>query len=256
MTGRAGESCAAAFAVAAALLASSGAALAQSCPEPLASARRLVLVTSDGMASSKARLRLYERAAPGAASRSAAQGAAWRAVGGAAPAVIGRNGLAWSFAFRQLAARGEPIKVDGDKRAPAGFYRLGQTFGLAPSNRANYLHLTPGTVCVDDPASPAYNTITSRTKVGSKVHGENMWRIPHYRHGMVVDYPTSRKQHGGSCIFIHLKMPQATSTAGCVALEEPALLALQEFAAPGAVLAILPARATSRLGACLPAQSR
>jgi L,D-peptidoglycan transpeptidase YkuD (ErfK/YbiS/YcfS/YnhG family) len=47
-------------------------------------------------------------------------------------------------------------------------------------------------------------------------------------------------------------MPQATSTSGCVALEEPALLALQEFAAPGAVLAILPAQATSRLGACLP----
>jgi D-alanyl-D-alanine dipeptidase len=247
MTGRAGEICAAAFAVAAALLAFSGTAFAQSCPEPLASARRLVLVTSDGMASSQARLRLYERAAPGAA---------WRPVGGVAPAVIGRNGLAWSFAYRQFATRGEPIKVDGDRRAPAGFYRLGQTFGLAPSNRANYLHLTPGTVCVDDPASPAYNTITSRTKVGSKVHGENMWRIPHYRHGMVVDYPTNRGQHGGSCIFIHLKLPQATSTAGCVALEEPALLALQEFAAPGAVLAILPARATSRLRACLPAQPR
>jgi L,D-peptidoglycan transpeptidase YkuD (ErfK/YbiS/YcfS/YnhG family) len=242
MMRRAGR-CAAVLAVAAALPALSGTAFAQSCPEPLASARRLVLVTSDGMASSKARLRLYERAAPGAA---------WRPAGGVAPAIIGRNGLAWSFAFRQLAARGEPVKVDGDKRAPAGIYRLGATFGHAPSRRANYLQLTEGTVCVDDPASPAYNTITSRAKVGWKVHGENMWRIPHYRHGMVVDYPTNRRQHGGSCIFIHLKMPQATSTSGCVALEEPALLALQEFAAPGAVLAILPAQATSRLGACLP----
>jgi L,D-peptidoglycan transpeptidase YkuD (ErfK/YbiS/YcfS/YnhG family) len=251
MTRGAGR-CAAVLAVAAALPALSGNAVAQSCPEPLASARRLVLVTADGMATSKARLRLYERAAPGAALQSAAQGAAWRPVGGVAPAIIGRNGLGWSFAFRQLAARGEPVKVDGDKRAPAGIYRLGATFGLAPSRRANYLHLTEGTVCVDDPASPAYNTITARAKVGWKVHGENMWRIPHYRHGMVVDYPTDRRRHGGSCIFIHLKMPQATSTSGCVALEEPALLALQEFAAPGAVLAILPAQATSRLGACLP----
>ncbi|MCW5688323.1 MAG: hypothetical protein KIT76_07245 [Pseudolabrys sp.] len=242
MTRGAGR-CAAVLAVAAALPALSGHALAQSCPEPLASARRLVLVTADGMATSKARLRLYERAAPGSA---------WRPAGGVAPAIIGRNGLAWSFAFRQLAARGEPVKVDGDKRAPAGLYRLGATFGLAPSRRANYLHLTEGTVCVDDPASPAYNTITARAKVGWKVHGENMWRIPHYRHGMVVDYPTDRRRHGGSCIFIHLKMPQATSTSGCVALEEPALLALEEFAAPGAVLAILPAQATSRLGACLP----
>lgn len=242
MTRGAGR-CAAVLAVAAALPALSGHALAQSCPEPLASTRRLVLVTADGMATSKARLRLYERAAPGSA---------WRPAGGVAPAIIGRNGLAWSFAFRQLAARGEPVKVDGDKRAPAGIYRLGATFGLAPSRRANYLHLTEGTVCVDDPASPAYNTITARAKVGWKVHGENMWRIPHYRHGMVVDYPTDRRRHGGSCIFIHLKMPQATSTSGCVALEEPALLALEEFAAPGAVLAILPAQAISRLGVCLP----
>jgi L,D-peptidoglycan transpeptidase YkuD (ErfK/YbiS/YcfS/YnhG family) len=246
MTRQRGERCAAAVAVAAALLASSGFAAAQSCPEPLASARRLVLVTADGMTTSKARLRLYERAGPGAA---------WRPAGGVAPAIIGRNGIAWSFAFRQFAARGEPIKVDGDKRAPAGIYKLARNFSLAPSSRANDLHLTEGTVCVDDPASPAYNTITSRAKVGWKVHGENMWRIPHYRHGVVVDYPTSRRQRGGSCIFIHLKMPKATSTSGCVALEEPALLALQAFAAPGAVLAILPAQATSRLGACLP-QSR
>ncbi|MGE0063907.1 MAG: hypothetical protein AB7T86_17735 [Xanthobacteraceae bacterium] len=243
MMRRTGESCAAAVAVAAALMASSGLAAAQSCPEPLASARRLVLVTADGMTTSKARLRLYERAAPNAG---------WRPAGGVAPAIIGRNGIAWSFAFRQLAVRGEPVKVDGDKRAPAGIYRLGRNFGLAPSSRAGDLHLTEGTVCVDDPASPAYNTITSRAKVGWKVHGENMWRIPHYRHGIVVDYPTNRRQHGGSCIFIHLKMPQATSTSGCVALEEPALRALQEFAAPGAVLAILPAQAARRLGACLP----
>jgi hypothetical protein len=134
MTRGAGR-CAAVLAVAAALPALSGNAVAQSCPEPLASARRLVLVTADGMATSKARLRLYERAAPGAALQSAAQGAAWRPVGGVAPAIIGRNGLGWSFAFRQLAARGEPVKVDGDKRAPAGIYRLGATFGLAPTIR-------------------------------------------------------------------------------------------------------------------------
>lgn len=217
---------------------------AQTCPEPLASARRLVLVVADDMNSREATLRRYSRAAPGAS---------WQADGKAEPALIGRNGLAWSFTFRQFAARTDPVKTEGDKRAPAGFFRLGASIGHAASNRPGYLHLTPGTVCVDDPASPAYNTITSRAKVGWKVPGENMWRIPHYRHGLLVEYPTNRARRGGSCIFIHLKMPRATSTSGCVAVEEPALLALQDFAAPGAVLAILPAAAARRFGVCLPA---
>lgn len=254
MTLRAGQA-STVVGAAAALLMSCGAGLAQprpsasapSCPEPLASARRLVLVTADGLATSKASLALYERAA---------SGGAWRAVGQASPAIIGRGGMAWSFAFRQLAARGEPVKVDGDKRAPAGIYRIGARFGFAASNSPNYLQLRTGTVCVDDPASAAYNTITTRAAVGDKVHGENMWRVPDYRHGLLVDYPTNRNRRGGSCIFIHLKLPNKTGTAGCVALEEPALRALQDFAAPGAVLAILPAHATSRLGACLPGISR
>ena len=254
MTVRAGQALTVACA-AAALLMSCAAGVAQprpssnapSCPEPLASARRLVLVTADGLATSKASLALFERTA---------SGGAWRAVGQVSPAIIGRRGMAWSFAFRQLAAKGEPVKVDGDKRAPAGIYSIGARFGFAASNSANYLQLRTGTVCVDDPASPAYNTITTRAAVGEKVHGENMWRVPDYRHGLLVDYPTDRSRRGGSCIFIHLKLPNKTGTAGCVALEEPALRALQNFAAPGAVLAILPAHATSRFGACLQGTSR
>jgi len=80
-----------------------------------------------------------------------------------------------------------------------------------------------------------------------------MWRIPHYRLGLLVDYPTSRARRGGSCIIIHLKLPRVSGTAGCIAVDEPAMLALQEFAAPGAVLAMMPAQALRRFGDCLPA---
>jgi L,D-peptidoglycan transpeptidase YkuD (ErfK/YbiS/YcfS/YnhG family) len=142
---------------------------AQTCPEPLASARRLVLVTSEGVTTSAARLQRFERAA---------STQPWRTVGGPQSALIGRNGMAWSPAFRAFAKNGEPIKADGDKRAPAGFYRIGRSFGFAPSGRLGYLQVKEGTVCVDDPSSAAYNTITTRDKVGSFVHGENMWRVP------------------------------------------------------------------------------
>ena len=44
--------------------------------------------------------------------------------------MIGRGGMGWSPFFVQLARRGEPIKVEGDKRAPAGIYRIGRSFGI------------------------------------------------------------------------------------------------------------------------------
>jgi L,D-peptidoglycan transpeptidase YkuD (ErfK/YbiS/YcfS/YnhG family) len=222
------------------LLSSLTAAHGESCPEPLASARRLVLVTAPDMNTPNATIERFERV-----------GDSWKSVAAAQPALIGRNGMAWSRAVGALARRGEPIKVDGDKRAPAGFYRIGASFGFAPSSRANYLHVREGTVCVDEPASPAYNTITTRAKVGPSVHAENMWRVPAYKHGLLVDYPTDRKNRAGSCIFIHIRMPDAKHTQGCVAVPEAQVLELQDFAEGGAVIAIIPKAARGRVS-CLP----
>ncbi len=218
-------------------------ALAQSCPQPLASATKLVLVTADRMSSRTANLRRFERAAPGAP---------WRTVGGPELALIGYGGVAWAHAFRAFARAHEPVKVEGDNRLPAGFFAIGRSFGFAASPRPEYLHIAAGTVCVDDPASPAYNTIASRAQVGWRVRGENMWRIPQYRRGLLVEYPTDARARAGSCIFIHLRPPTSQGTHGCVALPEPQLASLQDFAAGGAVLAVLPRQALSRFKGCLP----
>ncbi len=114
------------------------------------------------------------------------------------------------------------------------------------------MRIAEGMTCVDDPRSPAYNSITSRDKVGWKVHGENMWRVPEYRRGLLVDYPTNRAARAGSCIFIHVRRPDAKGTAGCVALPEAQLEMLQDFAEGGAVLAVLPRQALDRFKGCLP----
>jgi L,D-peptidoglycan transpeptidase YkuD (ErfK/YbiS/YcfS/YnhG family) len=79
-----------------------------------------------------------------------------------------------------------------------------------------------------------------------------MARVPEYRRGLLVDYPSSRGARGGSCVFIHLWLPNKTGTAGCVALREPQLAQLQDFAQGGAVLAIVPRGALNRFGGCLP----
>ena len=218
-------------------------ALAQSCPQPLASATKLVLVTADKMSERTASLQRYERAAPGAS---------WQTVGKPEPALIGLSGIGWAHAFRGLAQKNEPLKVEGDNRLPAGFFSIGPSFGFAASPRPGYLRITSGAVCVDDTSSPAYNSITTRAKVGWKVRGENMARIPQYRRGLVVDYPTDAKARAGSCIFIHLRLPAAKGTHGCVALPESQLEALQDFSAGGAVLAVLPRQALDRFNGCLP----
>ena len=158
-------------------------------------------------------------------------GAPWRAIGGPVSALIGYRGVAWAHAFRNLARKGEPIKIDGDKRAPAGFFRIGRSFGFSPSHLPHYLRIAAGMVCVADPRSPAYNTISSRAKVGWRVRGENMWRVPDYRRGLLVDYPTDRMDRAGSCIFIHVRQPGRTGTSGCVALAERQVAALAAFRA-------------------------
>lgn len=229
--------------VAIVLLVAPAAALAQTCPQPLASATRLALVTADGFDTSNATMRLFDRATPSDA---------WRALGEAEPALIGKAGMAWSHFFRAYSRKGEPRKAEGDKRIPAGFYRIGKSFGTLPPNRDDYLHITEGMTCVDDLRSPAYNKITSRATVGWKVSGENMWRVPEYVRGLLVDYPTDAKARAGSCIFIHASVPNKTGTGGCVALPQARVEALQDFAGPGAVLAVLPRGALGRFKGCLP----
>lgn len=234
---------AASFTLAFVFAALSSSVLAQSCPEPLASARRLVLVTNENTSAKSGVARLFERASPQEA---------WQPAAPVESVMLGHGGMGWGIGFEHLGADGEPRKVEGDGRTPAGVYRIGASFGFAASPRPGYRQIAPDTVCVDDPASPAYNTITSRKIVGNKVHGENMRKVPRYRLGLMVDYPTDAKARGGSCIFIHIQRSPTSATEGCVALPEDRVAAWQNFSEPGAVLVAAPHGALDRLAGCLP----
>ena len=217
------------------------AARAQSCPAVLADATRLALVTARGMQTSFARLALFTRKNPTAP---------WRQQDAPYTVRLGQNGLAWGAGFMHLAKRGEPTKRERDWRTPAGIYRIGAPFGFGRSQRPGYVRLAAGkTFCVDDLRSPAYNTVTTTAKAG-RVRGERMWSVPDYRHGLFIDYPSNHAAPAGSCIFIHLS--SGDSTAGCSAMPESRLLALQNFAEPGAVVAIVPQAALVRFKGCLP----
>jgi L,D-peptidoglycan transpeptidase YkuD (ErfK/YbiS/YcfS/YnhG family) len=219
---------------------------AESCPRPIAEASRLVLVTTRSMDTELATMQLFTRRSPNKP---------WKRVSEAEPAVVGKAGLGWGYPFLDAKEGEEPEKVEGDKRTPAGFFRIGPSFGFAPSRRRGYIELKSGeTVCVEDPSSPFYNTITKRSDIGS-VEADDMRRSALYRNGLFVQYPSDRATRRGSCILIHLWSAPDLGTAGCVGLPEARVQALQDFSRARAVLAVLPETALERFASCLPAAS-
>jgi L,D-peptidoglycan transpeptidase YkuD (ErfK/YbiS/YcfS/YnhG family) len=187
--------------------------------------RQLLVVTTQGWDATDAQLALHERAEPGAP---------WQLRLGPLPAVVGRAGLAWGIGLHPDPALGALRKREGDGKAPAGVFRLGETFGAAPlesapSSHMPYIQATPTLQCVDDPASPLYNRLadiaaTPRTWASA----ETMARADGlYRHGAVVLHNAAPPEPGcGSCIFLHIWEGAAIPTSGCTAMAATDLTAL------------------------------
>jgi L,D-peptidoglycan transpeptidase YkuD (ErfK/YbiS/YcfS/YnhG family) len=216
---------------------------AETCPGPITEASRLVFVTTRSMDTGPATLQLFTRTSANKP---------WKRVSAAEPAVVGKAGLGWGYPFLNVKENEEPEKVEGDNRTPAGFFRIGRSFGFGPSRRPGYIEIKSGeTVCVEDPSSPFYNTITKRSDIGA-VEADDMGSSSLYRRGLFVEYPSDRESRRGSCIFIHIWSAPDIGTAGCVGLPEARVMALQEFSQAGAVLAVLPETAFDRFPGCLP----
>lgn len=214
---------------------------------PLSEASLLMLVETDGFDSNAAIITTFERTA---------SDGAWRQTGVAMPARAGRAGVGWGHTFRHLAEPGEPIKKEGDKRAPAGVFKFGRPFGHVPADFLHYMQLDKGQpFCVDDAGSEKYSQIVDLRSVDDGTSGERMWEIDLYKRGIVVDYPTDRAAKSGSCIFLHVWKNPETPTAGCVATSEESVARLQKWVGKvpkGAAIAIVPRQARDRLGLELP----
>lgn len=192
---------------------------------PLAGATQLVLVVTPDWNATSGELRRFER--DGAS--------AWREVGGGAPVVVGRTGLAWGV--DSLSAPGQPVKREGDGKAPAGVFPLDTAFGFARREDASwvrmpYAPLTEGSDCVDDERSAYYNTVVDRARVTAVdwTSAEHMRQIGQYRLGVIVGYNAAPPVRGrGSCIFLHIWSGPATTTAGCTAMDAMVLEGLMRW---------------------------
>ncbi len=215
----------------------------------LAASRQAVFVVAEGWNSPRAELAAFEREEAGGP---------WRPAEPAAPALLGRNGLAWGAGFDEAANPADPRKQEGDGRAPAGIFRIGTAFGYGPAEsaaflRLPYIPLDKTWKCIDDPRSLHYNRIVRKTGVArpNRTGCEEMLLEDHrYRWGAFVEYNSDPPRPGrGSCIFLHIWLDPATPTSGCTALDEERLLRVLRWLRPKAnpVLVQLPRHEYVRL---------
>lgn len=224
-----------------ALLITGSVALFPACPararDALDEARQLMVVITPGWNSVKGVLQRFQRHETDER---------WTAVGKPFPIVVGKSGLAWGDGLVSLQRLGagtdDPLKREGDAKAPAGVFSLGTAFGYASQrpvfSRMPYLRLTPSMECVDNVKSPYYNRIVDRQRIGSPdwSSSEHMRRPDDlYRLGVYVEHNAKPVKPGdGSCIFLHIWSAADQGTVGCTAMAKENVELLLEWLDPAA----------------------
>ena len=221
-------------------------ARAQSCPAPLADATRLVLVTRRDHERRRRdhaalRARLAERSLARARRR------------GAGDDRQGRHGLV-AVLHAVSRRRGEPIKVEGDKRAPAGIYPIGRSFGTVASSRPGLSagHAGHGLRRRSVVAGLQHHRFArpARARGRRREHEQGAADVPARPPGRLSDRRARRAPARASSSMSGARPRPAPPAAS--SMPEPRVEALQDFAADGAVLAILPRAALDRMPGCLP----
>ncbi len=187
-----------------------------------------IVVTTPSWSASTGTLRAFDRITDGN----------WQPRGQPVDVRIGSAGMAWGRGLFNGDHLPGPRKIEGDKRAPAGLFKLLFCFGYqqaAPETRLRYRAVDASTVTVDDPRSRFYNQMLETTSVQ---HPD--WRSAEkmrlsddrYKWGIVVGHNLPPIPGAGSCIFMHVWKNSATTTVGCTAMPEKALLDLLRWLDP------------------------
>ncbi|PCI60220.1 MAG: hypothetical protein COB35_09910 [Gammaproteobacteria bacterium] len=162
----------------------------------------------------------------------------WQLISKENPVTVGKNGLAWGLGFHTK-QQGQ-YKKEGDGKAPAGIFSLGEAFGYLKSIKTGlpYQQMSANDYCIDVNGSPYYNQLVDKTKVGElaiKGSTEPMRRDIHvngdirYRKGVVVKHNQQNISGQGSCIFMHVWKAKGVPTSGCTAMPENTITGLLEW---------------------------
>ena len=219
-----------------------------SAPQAWRDARQLVLVVTDGWDATTGTLQRFEL-----------RDGRWQAASMPSPISVGRNGAAWGLGLHP-AQSGGPQKQEGDGRAPAGVFTLGEAFGYAgeAATAMPYRPMQATSYCIDVPDSPLYNRIIdTRTEGEAAAKGSTEpMRLdlhnngdPRYREGLVIGHNPTATPRAGSCIFAHLWRTPGEPTAGCTAMAAETMDGLLAWLRPDArpVFVLLPRAEYERL---------
>jgi L,D-peptidoglycan transpeptidase YkuD (ErfK/YbiS/YcfS/YnhG family) len=211
-------------------------------PNLLAQSTQMIVVTTSDWKAVEGRLQRYERGTPYEM---------WRPVNRPISIVVGKNGLGWGIGViaiddPKVRNASDPVKQEGDGRAPAGVFALGTAFGYAPrlpqGSKMPYLELTPSTECVDDAGSKHYNQLIDRSAVVPDWNSSEHMRSAgeSYRWGIVVNHNGTLTNANarppvpgaGSCIFLHIWKSSEQGTVGCTAMSQTELETLLTWIDP------------------------
>ena len=182
----------------------------------LSASEQLILIVSNDFDTDKASLSRYEYIEN-----------QYEKIGDRIVVNIGRNGLGWGIGQKGFTPKhGEPLKHEGDGKAPAGIFKISKAFGYAQSinTKMPYIQANKQLICVDDTHSKDYNKILDINNSDDPKSFEWMHRKDDlYKIGLVVEHNSIAKKGAGSCIFFHIRKSIDAPTAGCSAMKEEEL---------------------------------
>ncbi len=179
-------------------------------------AEQCIVAIADGWDSSKGRLQRFER-----------DKGKWQSVGEPVPVLFGKSGLAWGIGLHPPRRDG-PEKVERDKRAPAGVFRIGRVYtydaALPKGSDFPFLQVTEVDAWVDDPANPHYNRHI-RIDAANPPEWFEKQKMRHgdfaYRWLVEIRHNSDPPQAGkGSAIFFHIRRGPDRTSAGCTTMAE------------------------------------
>jgi D-alanyl-D-alanine dipeptidase len=193
----------------------------------------MIVVTTADWSATGGTLQRFERSKAGKK---------WKAVGAPFAVVVGKGGLGWGIGMvptDSVRGASDPVKHEGDGKAPAGVFTLSKGFGYSPTPAVGakmpYVPLSPAIECVDDTKSKFYNQVVDDRSVTPDWDSSEHMRRPDvlYTWGIVVDHNTGPAQPGaGSCIFMHVWLNPTHPTVGCTAMPQEQMEALQRWLDP------------------------
>lgn len=196
-----------------------------------AASSQCVTGTANDWNSSTVTLNAYEK-----------RGGNWVKTSGPWQGRLGKSGLVWGLGLNPLPA-GAKVKSEGDRRAPAGVFRIGGAWGydakIRKHPKLSYRQVTARDLWVEDPASASYNrhVVIDRDPATAWEKKQQM-KQDDYPHSLKLfiahNAPPKVVPGKGSAIFFHIwRGGGSMPTAGCTTMDEKSLRDLIGWIDPG-----------------------